>query len=63
MARRSGKSCRINTNSSCVSASAPLEFKDEKVENPSRPDVTRLSFSLREPVADATVTMRFSAGD
>ncbi|MBQ3807097.1 MAG: hypothetical protein II840_03995 [Kiritimatiellae bacterium] len=46
-----------------VSASAPLEFKDEKVENPSRPDVTRLSFSLREPVVDATVTMRFSAGD
>jgi hypothetical protein len=46
-----------------VSASAPLEFKDEKIENPSKPDVTRLSFSLREPVADATVTMRFSAGD
>ena len=45
-----------------VSASADFAFRDEKIENPGKHDVARLAFAFREPVLDATMTMRFSTG-
>ena len=40
-----------------VQASAPVRFRDEKIENPSRPDVTRLGFAFAQPVTNATFTL------
>ena len=44
-----------------VQSSAPVAFKDEKIENPNKPDVTRLAFTFKEPVVEATFTTVFSA--
>ena len=43
-----------------VQASAPVAFRDEKIENPNKPDVTRLAFTFKEPVAEATFTTVYS---
>jgi len=40
-----------------VQASAPVTFRDEKIENPGRPDVTRLGFTFERPVTNATFTL------
>ncbi len=40
-----------------VQASAPVTFRDEKIENPGRPDVTRLGFTFEQPVTNATFTL------
>ena len=39
-----------------VVSSAPVTFRDEKIENPGRPDVTRLAFAFASPVTNATFT-------
>ena len=43
-----------------VKASAPVTFRDEKIENPGRRDVTRLGFSFTQPVTNATFTTVYS---
>ena len=43
-----------------VQASAPVTFRDEKIENPGRPDVTRLGFTFDQPVTNATFTLVYS---
>jgi len=40
-----------------VQASSPVTFRDEKIENPGKPDVTRLCFAFDTPVTDATFTL------
>ena len=40
-----------------VVSSAPVTFRDEKIENPGRPDVTRLAFAFASPVTNATFTI------
>ncbi len=40
-----------------VQASAPVTFRDEKIENPGKRDVTRLGFTFDQPVTDATFTL------
>jgi len=44
-----------------VSASAPVSFKMEEVENPGRPSPKRMAFSFNEPVLEATLTATFTA--
>ena len=44
-----------------VSASAPLKFRHEEIENPGRPSPRRLAFAFAEPVTDATITAVFTA--
>ena len=39
-----------------VLASAPVTFRDERIENPGRQDVTRLGFAFTKPVTNATFT-------
>lgn len=43
-----------------VAASAPVRFREERIENPSRPDVQRLAFAFEAPVTEATFTTTFS---
>ncbi len=43
-----------------VSASAPVTFRHERIENPGRADVPRLAFAFAAPVRDATFTTTFS---
>lgn len=43
-----------------VAASAPVRFREERIENPSRPDVQRLAFAFETPVTEATFTTTFS---
>ena len=43
-----------------VVASAPVRFREERIENPSRPDVQRLAFAFEAPVTEATFTTTFS---
>lgn len=43
-----------------VSASAPVTFAEQKIENPSRPDVHRLAFTFAKPVTEATFTTVFT---
>ena len=43
-----------------VTATAPIHFTEERIENPSRPDVQRLAFRFTEPVTEATFTTTFS---
>ncbi|MBQ7189720.1 MAG: hypothetical protein IJR99_09930 [Kiritimatiellae bacterium] len=43
-----------------VQPSAPLAFKDEKIENPGKADVTRLAFAFEQPVTNATFTLVYS---
>ena len=43
-----------------VKASDPVTFRDEKIENPGRRDVTRLGFSFTQPVTNATFTTVYS---
>jgi hypothetical protein len=45
-----------------VSASAPLVFTSEKIENPGRIPPERMSFAFERPVSGAEITMTFSAG-
>jgi len=45
-----------------VKASAPVDFRDEKITNPGRADVTRLGFAFHEPVTNATFTVVYAAG-
>lgn len=42
-----------------VEPSAPVVFRDEKIENPGLPTVTRLGFSFAEPVTTASLKMTF----
>ena len=44
-----------------VSASAPVAFSDEEVENPGRPSPRRLLFSLAEPALEGRITTVFKA--
>ena len=44
-----------------VKASAPVTFRNEKIENPGRPEVTRLGFTFNQPVTNATFTLVYSA--
>ena len=44
-----------------VVSSAPVSFREEKVENPHRPDVTRLAFTFAEPVTTATFSTVYSS--
>ena len=46
-----------------VTASAPVEFKSEKIENPDKPTPERLAFSFAQPVVEATISAVFSAGE
>ena len=43
-----------------VKASAPVAFKEEKIENPGKPSPQRLAFAFKEPVTEATLTTVFS---
>ena len=43
-----------------VSSSAPVVLRDERLENPGRPDVRRLGFSFANLVSEATISMTFS---
>ena len=43
-----------------VAASAPVRFREERIENPSRPDVQRLAFAFEAPVTEAMFTTTFS---
>ena len=43
-----------------VSASAPVAFRHERIENPGRDDVPLLAFTFTAPVRDATFTTTFS---
>ncbi|MBO5939747.1 MAG: hypothetical protein J6R18_00935 [Kiritimatiellae bacterium] len=43
-----------------VKASESVKFADEKIENPGKPDVTRLKFAFENPVTNATFTTIFS---
>jgi hypothetical protein len=43
-----------------VKSSEPVKFTDEKIENPGKPDVTRLKFAFENPVTNATFTTIFS---
>ena len=43
-----------------VTSTAPIHFTEERIENPSRPDVQRLAFRFTEPVTEATFTTTFS---
>ena len=43
-----------------VQTSAPVTFRDEKIENPGKPDVTRLGFAFDQPVTNATFTLVYS---
>lgn len=43
-----------------VTGSAPLAFRDEKIENPGRPTVTRLAFALAVPVEKAMLRTVYS---
>ena len=45
-----------------VSASAPVKFSSEKIENPGRQPPERLSFAFEKPVTTAAITMMYSAG-
>lgn len=42
-----------------VESSAPVVFRDEKIENPGLPTVTRLGFSFAEPAKTAALKMTF----
>ena len=42
-----------------VSASAPVAFRHERIENPGRADVQRLAFAFTDPVRDAVFTLTF----
>lgn len=42
-----------------VESSAPVAFRDEKIENPGLPTVTRLGFSFAEPAKTAALKMTF----
>ena len=44
-----------------VSASAPVSFKMEEVENPGKPSPKRMAFSFDEPVLEAVLTATFTA--
>ena len=44
-----------------VTASAPVEFRSEKIENPDKPTPERLAFSFAQPVVEATISAVFSA--
>ena len=44
-----------------VRASAPVVFRDEKIENPGKPDVTRLAFAFAQPVTNAVLSLVYSA--
>ncbi len=46
-----------------VTASAPIEFKSEKIENPDRPSPERLAFSFTQPVVEATLSTVFGVRD
>ncbi|MBP5510536.1 MAG: hypothetical protein J6Z49_06430 [Kiritimatiellae bacterium] len=48
------------TMSLSVSASAPISFKAEEIENPGRPSPRRLAFAFESPVTEATLTTTFS---
>ncbi|MBR1588935.1 MAG: hypothetical protein IJ658_11495 [Kiritimatiellae bacterium] len=43
-----------------VRSSAPVAFREEKIENPGKPDVTRLAFTFDHPVANATFATVYS---
>ena len=43
-----------------VKASSPVVFREEKIENPGRPDITRLGFTFGQPVTNATFTLVYS---
>ena len=43
-----------------VRSSAPVAFRDEKIENPGKPDVTRLAFTFVQPVTNATFATVYS---
>ena len=43
-----------------VCTSGPVVFRDEKIENPGRPDITRLGFAFEQPVTNATFTVVYS---
>lgn len=45
-----------------VSASAPVKFSSEKIENPGRQSPERLSFVFEKPVTTAAITMTYFAG-
>ena len=42
-----------------VESSAPIVFRDEKIDNPGFPTITRLGFSFAEPVTTASLKMTF----
>ncbi len=46
-----------------VESSAPVVFRDEKIENPGFPTITRLGFSFAEPVTTASLKMTFRVGE
>ncbi len=46
-----------------VTASAPVEFKSEKIENPDKPSPERLAFAFAQPVVEATISAVFSVGE
>jgi len=43
-----------------VQTSAPVTFRDEKIENPGRAEITRLGFTFNQPVTNATFTLVYS---
>ena len=43
-----------------VSSSAPVVLRDERLENPGRPDARRLGFSFANLVSEVTISMTFS---
>ena len=45
-----------------VTASAPIAFKSEKIENPEMPSPERMAFSFAQPAMEATVSAVFGVG-
>ncbi|MBR4170980.1 MAG: hypothetical protein IKR48_04955 [Kiritimatiellae bacterium] len=43
-----------------VQTSAPVTFRDEKIENPGHAEITRLGFTFNQPVTNATFTLVYS---
>lgn len=44
-----------------VEATAAVSYKEELIENPSRPSVKRLAFSFAEPILEGTLTTTYSS--